>query len=114
MEIIDNAYYNSVIDLRQPISVPDTIDAINVPKVATVAVPEVATDVAPEAAVLQVSAATGEYSGTNINTSQSTDLLGTPMVVVHDTKWYKDDLVSSIDINGATPDRNFGTRDPVG
>ena len=47
MEIIDNAYYNSVIDLRQPISVPDTIDAINVPKVATVAVPEVATDVAP-------------------------------------------------------------------
>ena len=37
-----------------------------------------------------------------------------PTVVVHDTKWYKDNLVSSIDINGAILDRVFGIRTPVG
>ena len=114
LEVIDNSDYNSVIDLRKPISVPDTIDAINVPGIATVAVPEAAPDVAPEAAVPQVSAATGEDSGTNTDKIQATDPLGTPTVVVHDMKWYKDDLVSSVDIDGAIPNRDFGIRTPVG
>ena len=34
--------------------------------------------------------------------------------MVHDTKRYKDDLVSLIDINGAIPDIYFGIRTPVG
>ena len=46
-----NADDNSVVDLSQPISITDTIDTINVPRVATVAVPEAAPNVAPEAAV---------------------------------------------------------------
>ena len=66
-----------MVDLRQTISIPDTIDAINVPKVATIAVPGAAPDVAPETAVPQVSVATGEDSGTNNNKSQATYPLGT-------------------------------------
>ena len=88
-EVTDNADDNSVVDLCQPISIPDTIDVMNVPGVATVAVPEAAPNVAPKAAVPQVSSATGEDSGTNTNTSQETDPLGTSTVVAHDTKWYK-------------------------
>ena len=114
LEGTDNKDDNSMFDLRQTISIPDTIDMINVLEVATVAVPKAAPDVSPEAAVLKVSAATVEDSGTNRDTSQETDTLGTPMVVVHYTKWYKDYLVSSIDINGTIPDRDFGIRNPVG
>ena len=91
LEGTDNKDDNSMFDLRQTISIPDTIDMINVLEVATVAVPKAAPDVSPEAAVLKVSAATVEDSGTNRDTSQETDTLGTPMVVVHDTKWYKED-----------------------
>ena len=47
LEDIDNAYDNSVVDICQPISIPDTIDAINVPEVSNAAVPEAAPDVAP-------------------------------------------------------------------
>ena len=75
-----------MIDLRQSISITDTIDTINVPEVENVAVPEAAPNVAPKAAVPQVSAANGEDSGTNTNISQETYPIGTPTVVVHDTK----------------------------
>ena len=68
LEGTDNADDNSVVDLCQPISIPDTIYTINVPKVATVVVPKAAPDVAPKAAVPQVSAATSEDSGTNTDT----------------------------------------------
>ena len=40
--------------------------------------------------------------------------MGTPVVVVHDTKWYKDNLVSKVDIYGAIPERNFGIRTLMG
>ena len=100
LEVTYNAYDNSVVDLRHPIYITDTIDAINVPEAATIEFPEPAPNVAPEAAVPQVSAATGEDSGTNTNISQATYPLVKPTVVVHDTNWYKEDLVSSIDING--------------
>ena len=96
-----------MVDIRQTISIPDTIDAINVPKVETVAVSEAAPNVAPEAVALQVSSATSEYSSNNTNTSQATYHLGTPKLVVHDTKWYKEDFLSSININVAIPDRDF-------
>ena len=109
-EDTDNADGNSVVDLNQPIPILDAIDAINVPEI----VPAVVPDEAPEAAAPQVLATTGEDSDTNTEVSQVIDRLGTPTVVVHDTKWYKDDLVSSIDINGAIPDRDFGIRTPVG
>ena len=114
MEDTDNSDDNSVVDICQTISIPDTIDAINVPKVATIAVSKSAPSVAPEAAVPKVSATTGEEIGTNTNTSQATDPLSTTTVVLHDTEWYKDDLVSSIDINGSIPDRDFVIRTPVG
>ena len=113
LEGTDNEGGNSVVGICQTISIPDIIDAINVPKVATVAVPVASPDVAPKAVVPQLSAATGEDIGTNTNTSQVTDPIGTPTVVVHDMKWYKDNLVSSIDINGAIPHRYFGIRTPV-
>ena len=74
--------------LCQTIYIPDTIDAINVPEVVTVAVNKAAPDVATELAVPQVSAATSEYSGTNTNTSQANDTIGPPTVGVYDTKWY--------------------------
>ena len=114
LEDIDNADDNIVVDLRHPISIPDTIDTINVPNVVTIAVNKSAPDVASEAAVPQVSASTGEDNGTNTNTPQPIDPLDTPTVAVHDTKWYKDNLMSSIDINGAIPDRDFGIRTLVG
>ena len=47
LEDTDKADDNSAIDIPQPISIPDTIYAINVPKVATVAVPEAAPNVLP-------------------------------------------------------------------
>ena len=75
-----------VVDLRQPIYIPDTVDVMNVPEVSTVSVPEVAPDVVPKVAVPQVSAATGEDSDTNTETSQTIDPLGPLTVVVHYTK----------------------------
>ena len=74
--------------LCQTIYIPNTIDAINVPEVVTVAVNEAAPDVATEISVPQVSASTSEYSGTNTNTSQANDTIGPPTVGVYDTKWY--------------------------
>ena len=103
-----------MVDIRQPIYITDTIDAINVPEVATVAVTKAAPDVALEAAVPEVSAATSQDSGTNKDTSKATYPIVTPVLVVHDTKWYKEYFVLSIDINGAIPDRDFGIRTPVG
>ena len=109
-EDTDNADGNSVVDIRQPIPIVDDIDAIDVPEI----VHAVVTDEAPEEAAPQELSTTSEDSDTNFELSQVIDCLGTPTVVVHDTKWYKDDLVSSIDINGAILDRDFGIRTPVG
>ena len=109
-EDTDNADGNSVFNLRQPIPIVDAIDAIDVPEIVHAVMP----DEAPEEEAPQALATTGEDSDTNSKVSQVIDSLGTPTVVVHDTKWYKDDLVSSIDINGAIPDRYFGIRTPVG
>ena len=44
----DNADDNIVVDLHQKSSIPDTIDVINVPEVATVSVPEAGPDAATE------------------------------------------------------------------
>ena len=98
-----------MVDLRQPIPIVDAIYAIDVPKIVHSVVP----DEAPEEAAPQALATTGEVSDTNFEVSQVIDRMGTPTVVVHDKKWYKDYLVSSIDINGAIPDRDFGIRTPV-
>ena len=67
LEGTDNSDDNIVVDLSQPISIPDNIDTINVPGVATVAVPKAVPDLSPKAAVLQVSASTRKYSVTNTN-----------------------------------------------
>ena len=82
LEGTDNADDNSVVNLSQSIYTPDTIGAINVPKVATLAV----TNVALEEEVPQVLASTVKESRTNTDTSHATDPLGTPTVVVHDKK----------------------------
>ena len=107
---VDN---NILVDLHQPVPIPDNINAINVPEVATVAVPEAVPKLAPEAAVTQMSSSISEDSGTNTSTSQATDPIVTHTAVVHDIKWYKDDFVSSIHINGEIPDRYFGFRTTV-
>ena len=67
-------------------------------------VPAVVPDEAPEVVLPQVLATAGEDSDTNTKTLYVIDCLGAPTVEVHDTKWYTDDLISSIDIIGSILD----------
>ena len=106
---------DSVVDLNQPIPVLDAIELGVLDAIDAITIPEIVPAILPdEAPAPQVLATTGADSDTNTKGSQVIDRLGTPTVVVHDTRWYKDDLVASIDMNGAIPDRDFGIRTPVG
>ena len=107
-----------MIDLRQSnpiqdsiivcIVVPDEAPEMVAPEIAASRIP------VPEVAEPQVLTTACKDSDTNIDVSQLNGRLGEPMVEVHDTKWYKDDLIASLNINGAILTRNFGIRTPIG
>ena len=107
-----------MIDLRQSNPIQDSIIVcIVVPDEApeTVAPEIVASKIpVPEVAAPQVLTTACKDSDTNIDESQLNGRLGESMVEVHDTKWYKDDLIASLNINGAILTRNFGIRTPIG
>lgn len=103
----------SVVDLRQPNPIPDAIAVRTVvpDEAPEIAAPEIA---APKVASPHVLATACEDNDTNIEVPQVNDRLGESTVEIHDTKWYKDDLMASLDINGAIPTRDFGIRTPIG
>jgi len=94
----------SVVNLLPNLPIPDTIT------IQAVVPEEPAEKSAPEIASPEVEA----DRDTDTEVSQVINRLGEPTVEVHDTKWYTDDLISSLHINGAIPTRDFGIRTPVG
>ena len=104
----------SVVNLLPNLPIPDiiTIQAVVPEEPAEIAAPEIA---APEVATPEVAAhEVVADRDTDTEVSQVINRLGEPTVEVHDTKWYTDDLISSLHINGAIPTRDFGIRTPVG
>jgi len=108
----------SVVNLLPNLPIPDiiTIQAVVPEEPAEIAAPEIAAPeiAAPEIAAPEVAAPPEVDRDINTEVSQVIDCLGEPTVEVHDTKWYTDDLISSLHINGAILTRDFGVRTPVG